>query len=84
MEINNKILISLLGIGTCITTASLLAVRSKINKVNEKVDDIDRKVNVLGAAQTACWDTQYLINSSINDKLNSVEEKLNTKTKKSK
>lgn len=84
MEINNKILISLLGIGTCITTASLLAVRSKIKKVNEKVDDIDRKVNVLGAAQTACWDTQYLINSGVNDKLNSVEEKLNTKTKKSK
>ena len=84
MEINNKILISLLGIGTCITTASLLAVRSKIKKVNEKVDDIDRKVNVLGAAQTACWDTQYLINSGVNDKLTSVEEKLNTKTKKSK
>ena len=84
MEINNKILISLLGIGTCITTASLLAVRSKIKKVNEKVDDVDRKVNVLGAAQTACWDTQYLINSGVNDKLNSVEEKLNTKTKKSK
>ena len=84
MEINNKILISLLGIGACITTASLLAVRSKIKKVNEKVDDIDRKVNVLGAAQTACWDTQYLINSGVNDKLNSVEEKLNTKTKKSK
>lgn len=84
MEINNKILISLLGIGTCITTASLLAVRSKIKKVNEKVDDIDKKVNVLGAAQTACWDTQYLINSGVNDKLNSVEEKLNTKTKKSK
>ena len=84
MEINNKILISLLGIGTCITTASLLAVRSKIKKVNEKVDDIDRKVNVLGAAQTACWDTQYLINSGVNDKLNSVEEKLNTKIKKSK
>ena len=84
MEINNKILISLLGIGTCITTASLLAVRSKIKKVNEKVDDIDRKVNVLGVAQTACWDTQYLINSGVNDKLNSVQEKLNTKTKKSK
>ena len=84
MEINNKILISLLGIGTCITTASLLAVRSKIKKVNEKVDDIDRKVNVLGAAQTACWDTQYLINSGVNDNLNSLEEKLNTKTKKSK
>ena len=84
MEINNKILISLLGIGTCITTASLLAVRSKIKKVNEKVDDIDKRVNVLGAAQTACWDTQYFINSGINDKLNSVEEKLNTKTKKSK
>jgi hypothetical protein len=84
MEINNKILISLLGIGTCITTASLLAARSKIKKVNEKVDDIDRKVNVLGAAQVACWDTQYLINSDVNDKLNSVEEKLNTKTKKSK
>ena len=84
MEINNKILISLLGIGTCITTASLLAVRSKIKKVNEKVDDIDKRVNVLGAAQTACWDTQYLINSVVNDKLNSVEEKLNTKTKKSK
>lgn len=84
MEINNKILISLLGIGTCITTASLLAVRSKIKKVNEKVDDIDKRVNVLGAAQTACWDTQYLINSGVNDKLNSVEEKLNTKTKKSK
>ena len=84
MEINNKILISLLGIGTCITTASLLAVRSKIKKVNEKVDDIDRKVNVLGLVQTACWDTQYLINSDFNNKLNSVEEKLNTKTKKSK
>ena len=84
MEINNKILISLLGIGTCITTASLLAVRSKIKKVNEKVDDIDKRVNVLGAAQTVCWDTQYLINSGVNDKLNSVEEKLNTKTKKSK
>ena len=84
MEINNKILISLLGIGTCITTASLLAVRSKIKKVNENVDDIDKRVNVLGAAQTACWDTQYLINSGVNDKLNSVEEKLNTKTKKSK
>ena len=84
MEINNKILISLLGIGTCITTASLLAVRSKIKKVNEKVDDIDKRVNVLCAAQTACWDTQYLINSGVNDKLNSVEEKLNTKTKKSK
>ena len=84
MEINNKILISLLGIGSCITTASLLAVRSKIKKVNEKVDDIDKRVNILGAAQTACWDTQYLINSGVNDKLNSVEEKLNTKTKKSK
>ena len=84
MEINNKILISLLGIGTCITTASLLAVRSKIKKVNENVDDIDKRVNILGAAQTACWDTQYLINSGVNDKLNSVEEKLNTKTKKSK
>ena len=84
MEINNKILISLLGIGTCITTASLLAVRSKIKKVNEKVDNIDRKVTVLGAAQIACWDTQDLINSDVNDKLNSVQEKLNTKTKKSK
>ena len=84
MEINNKILISLLGIGTCITTASLLAVRSKIKKVNEKVDNIDRKVNVLGAAQTACWESLDLINSDVNDKLNSVEEKLNTKTKKSK
>ena len=73
MEINNKILISLLGIGTCITTASLLAARSKI-----------KKVNVLGAAQIACWDTQYLVNSDVNDKLNSVQEKLNTKTKKSK
>ena len=84
MEINNKILISLLGIGTCITTASLLAVRSKIKKVNEKVDDIDKRVNVLGAAQTACWDTQYLINSGVNDKLNCVEQKVNPKTKKSK
>ena len=84
MEINNKILISLLGIGTCITTASLLVVRSKIKKVNEKVDYIDKRVNVLDVAQTACWDTQYLINSGVNDKLNSVEEKLNTKTKKSK
>lgn len=84
MEINNKILISLLGIGTCITTASLLAARSKIKKVNEKVNDIDRKVNVLGAAQIACWDTQYLVNSDVNDRLTSVEEKLNTKTKKSK
>ena len=84
MEINNKILISLLGIGTCITTASLLAVRSKIKKVNEKVDDIDKKVNVLGEAQTAYWDIQYFINSGVNDKLISVEERLNTKTKKSK
>lgn len=87
MEINNKILISLLGIGTCITTASLLAVRSKIKKVNEKVDYIDKKVNVLSESnrdQVACWNTQYLINSSVIDKLDSVEEKLNTKTKKSK
>ena len=84
MEINNKILISLLGIGTCITTASLLAARSKIKKVNEKVDNVDRKVNILIATQSACWDTQDLINSSVNNKLNSVEEKLNTKAKKSK
>ena len=84
MEINNKILISLLGIGTCITTASLLAARSKIKKVNEKVDNVDRKVNILIATQSTCWDTQDLINSSVNNKLNSVEEKLNTKAKKSK
>ena len=84
MEINNKILISLLGIGTCITTASLLAVRSNIKKVNEKVDDIDKRVKVLGTAQIACWDTQYFIDSDMNNRLTSVEEKFNTKAKKSK
>lgn len=84
MEINNKILISLLGIGTCITTASLLVVKSKIKKVNEKVDDVDRRVDAIDATQIACWNTQYLINSGFNNKLNSVEEKLNTKAKKSK
>ena len=77
MEINNKILISLLGIGTCITTASLLAVRSKIKKVNEKINCIEKSQNI-------CWTAQCSMDSILNNRLTSVEEKLNTKEKKSK
>lgn len=77
MEINNKILISLLGIGTCITTASLLATVREFKNVNEKI-------NCIAKSQSICWTEQCSLDSILNDRLTSVEEKLNTKTKKSK
>ena len=77
MEINNKILISLLGIGTCLTTASLLAIIREFKNVNEKI-------NCIAESQNICWTGQCSIDSILNNRLNSVEEKLNTKTKKSK
>lgn len=77
MEINNKILISLLGIGTCITTASLLAIVREFKNVNEKI-------NCIAKSQNICWTAQCSMDSILNNRLTSVEEKLNTKTKKSK
>lgn len=78
MEINNKILISLLlGIGTCLTTASLLAIVRELNNVNEKI-------NCIAKSQDICWTAQCSLDSNLNNRLISVEEKLNTKAKKSK
>ena len=79
MEVNNKILISLLlGIGTCLTTAaSLLAIVRELENVNEKI-------NCIAKSQDICWTAQCSLDSNLNNRLNSVEEKLNTKTKKSK
>ena len=77
MEINNKILISLLGIGTCLTTASLLAIIREFENVNEKI-------NCIAKSQDICWTAQCSLDSNLNNRLISVEEKLNTKAKKSK
>lgn len=77
MEINNKILISLLGIGTCLTTASLLAIIREFKNVNEKI-------NCIAKSQNICWNAQCSLDSILNNRLTSVEEKLNTKAKKSK
>ena len=78
MEINNKILISLLlGIGTCLTTASLLAIVRELENVNERI-------NCIAKSQDICWTAQCSLDSNLNNRLNSVQEKLNTKTKKSK
>ena len=78
MEINNKILISsLLGIGTCLITASILAIARELENVNEKIDSIAKSQNI-------CWTGQCSIDSILNNRLTSVEEKLNTKAKKSK
>ena len=79
MEVNNKILISLLlGIGTCLTTAaSLLAIVRELENVNEKI-------NCIAKSQDICWTAQCSLDSNLNNRLISVEEKLNTKTKKSK
>ena len=77
MEINNKILISLLGIGTCLTTASLLAIVREFENVN-------KKINCIATSQNICWTEQCSLDSILNNRLTSVEEKLNTKEKKSK
>ena len=78
MEINNKILISsLLGIGTCLITASILAIARELENVNEKI-------NCIAKSQDICWTAQCSLDSNLNNRLTSVEEKLNTKTKKSK
>lgn len=77
MEINNKMLISLLGIGSCLTAASLLAIVREFENVNEKI-------NCIAKSQNICWTAQCSMDSIINNRLTSVEEKLNTKTKKSK
>lgn len=77
MEINNKIAISLLGIGTCITTASLLAMVMELGNINEKI-------NCISKCQDSCWTAQCSLDSNFNNRLISVEEKLNTKAKKSK
>ena len=78
MEVNNKILISLLlGIGTCLTTASLLAIVRELENVNERI-------NCIAKSQDICWTAQCSLDSNLNNRLISVEEKLNTKTKKSK
>ena len=78
MEINNKILISLLlGIGTCLTTASILAIVREFENVN-------KKINCIAKSQNICWTAQCSMDSILNNRLTSVEEKLNTKTKKSK
>ena len=78
MEINNKILISLLlGIGTCLTTASILAIVRELENVNERI-------NCIAKSQDICWTAHCSLDSNLNNRLISVEEKLNTKTKKSK
>lgn len=77
MEINNKILISLLGIGTCLTTASLLAIATELWNINEEI-------NCISKCQDSCWTAQCSLDSNFNNRLISVEEKLNTKAKKSK
>ena len=77
MEINNKILISLLGIGTCLITASILAIARELENVNEQI-------NCIAKSQDICWTAQCSLDSNLNNRLTSVEEKLNTKTKKSK
>ena len=46
MEINNKILISLLGIGTCLTTASLLAIVRELENVNERINCIAKSLRL--------------------------------------
>lgn len=77
MEINNKILISLLGAGACIATVSLLVVKNELEAVNSRVDN-------LRDIQSITLDLQNFEYSGLTKRLNSVEEKLNTKTKKSK
>ena len=77
MEINNKILISLLGIGTCITTASLLAIIREIENIN-------KRINCIAKSQDFCWTAKCSLDSNLNNRLIYVEEKLNTKAKKSK
>ena len=72
MEINNKILISLLRIGTCLTTASLLAIVREFENVN-------KKINCIAKSQNICWTAQCSMDSILNNRLTSVEEKLNTK-----
>ena len=57
MEINNKILISLLGIGTCLTTASLLAIVRELENVNERI-------NCIAKSQDICWTAQCSLDSN--------------------
>lgn len=77
MEINNEILIGLLGVGACLTAASLLAIVREFKNVNEKI-------NCIAKSQNICWTAQCSVDSILNNRLTSVEEKLNTKIEKSK
>ena len=69
MEINNKILISLLlGIGTCLTTAaSLLAIVRELENVNEKIKIVEKKIgrNPMKEVKTKPLPTKYIFNLTL-------------------
>ena len=77
MEINNKILLLGLSIGSCLTGISLLIVKNELEMLNSRVDSL---TNI----QSITLDLQNFTNSNLTKRLNNVEEKLNTKEKKSK